>query len=90
MTNNPCNCGSTDLTRFKPYNLDTVRCNECHVHLREKDWNRIMCRSEYHGVLADLAGVADSIDDNTAIDTPIELTYTLDIAKFTISRSRKK
>lgn len=39
---NPCCCGSTNLKELKPYGVESVQCQECHVSLRKQDWNRVM------------------------------------------------
>lgn len=90
MTNeqyNPCNCGSVDLSELKPYGVESVRCNECSVSLRKQDWNRIMCRSEYHKSLSKVWIHADKVPGESVVPTGNFLNA-LDEAKDILDKDR--
>lgn len=87
MTLNPCNCGSTDLATLNPYGVETVRCNECNVSLRGEDWNRIMCRSEYHRALMKVWIHADKVPGEIVAPTERFLSA-LNEAKDTLDEDR--
>jgi len=40
----PCVCGCADIKELNPYGVSSVQCKNCHVSLRQEDWNRIMSR----------------------------------------------
>lgn len=90
MTNeqyNPCNCGSVNLVELSPYGVETVRCNECNVSLRKQDWNRIMCRSEYHKALMKVWIHSDKSPGESVVPTD-NLLSALDEAKDTLDEDR--
>ena len=86
-THNPCNCGSADLSTLSPYGVETVRCNECNASLREQDWDRIMCRSEYHKALTKVWIHTDKVPGESVVPTDNFLDA-LDNAKDILDKDR--